>query len=256
MPRSFTDEAIVLRTYNVGETDRFCILLTKSHGRLAARAHGVRRLTSRRGGGLLPLHRVLVTCETHSFGMTINAASCLDAHASCWSQPQAFACAERATELLLALTDDGTDLDAVYRLTCDFLSLCRSPHAEELADLFTVKLFIILGTFPSMQYSCISDRPLSIDQSIVFSAGGGGFALPHEDPSGCRLSPELMRLLRAVSDSSLAPVCDTSVLTEELASFVQGLLGSQLGVSLSVPAVLLSMSSSVTPTCTVSGRAS
>src|SRR6185369_14277547 len=129
-----------LRTHNVGETDRFCILLTRDHGRVAARATGVRRLLSRRGGGLLPLHRVSVTCETHSFGMVIAGSSCLDAHAAVWQDPQAFACAEQGTELLLRFIEDGEPVADVYRLTSAFIRSCSGPHAALLPPLFTLKL--------------------------------------------------------------------------------------------------------------------
>ena len=248
MPKSWTDEAIVLRTYNVGETDRFCILLTKSRGRLPVRAAGVRRLTSRRAGGLLPLHRVSVTCEAHSFGTLITAASCIDAHSGSWCDPQAFSAAERGVELLLKLTDDGSELDEIFLLTCDFLSACHGPAAAHVADLFTLKLLMLLGTFPSVGHSSLTDRPLLETDTIVFSLRTGGFAALHEDPTGLRLSLPLARLLADVSDMSLLcpPACPTEVRTE-LSRFVQRLLGSQLGVSLAVPGVSLAMSSGVTP---------
>ena len=58
MAHSESVEAVVLKTYDVGEADRFCIVLTKERGRIAARARGVRKLTSKMGGSLLPLHHV------------------------------------------------------------------------------------------------------------------------------------------------------------------------------------------------------
>ncbi len=257
MPRSWTDEAIVLRTYNVGETDRFCILLTKSRGRMAARASGVRRLTSRRGAGLLPLHRIHVTLEAHTLGATVTAAQSIDSHSGAWRDPHAFSCAERGIELLLKFIEDGHPLDDVYALTCDFLSLCCAPHAAHLTELFTLKLLTMLGISPSVRISSISHHPLKESDDIVFSPRTGGFATRSEESSGVRLSKGLVSLLRHVETTPLAAAMIAAPgLESELRRFVQRLLGSQLGVTLSAPGVSLALSSAVTPICHVSGRAS
>ena len=45
--RLYRDEAVVLRTYRLGEADRIIVMLTRSHGQVRAVAKGVRRTTSR-----------------------------------------------------------------------------------------------------------------------------------------------------------------------------------------------------------------
>ncbi len=75
MRRSFSDDAIVLRTYDVGEGDRFCILLTRKHGKISARAKGVRKVKSRKGGSLLPLHIARVDIDVSSSGNYVSGAS-------------------------------------------------------------------------------------------------------------------------------------------------------------------------------------
>ena len=47
--RSYRDDAVVLRTYKLGEADRIVVLLTRDHGQVRAVAKGVRRTTSRFG---------------------------------------------------------------------------------------------------------------------------------------------------------------------------------------------------------------
>lgn len=246
MTKSWTDEAIVLRTYNVGETDRFCLLLTKSRGRLSARAHGVRRLTSRRSSGLLPLHRVSVTCEEHSSGMTVAAVTCLDSHEMTWADPHTFSCAERGIEILLALTVDGAAMESLYDVTKDFLAACRGPHASSLTDLFTLSLLRCLGLMPSIEHSCVSGHAIAENAEIVFSTRAGGFALRSEDRNGRALSPALVSVLRELAARPLGHTLSPSV-QRELAALTQGLLGSVLPVALASPAVSLSISSLVTP---------
>src|SRR3989338_8561949 len=59
MPHSRLYDAIVLRSIDVGEADRFLILLTRQLGRVAALAAGARRPTSKLLG-ILPGRRLQV----------------------------------------------------------------------------------------------------------------------------------------------------------------------------------------------------
>ena len=55
---TFRDSAIVLRTYKLKESDRICVLLTESHGKVRAVAHGVRKTSTRLGARLEALDEV------------------------------------------------------------------------------------------------------------------------------------------------------------------------------------------------------
>ncbi|HET7723201.1 MAG TPA: DNA repair protein RecO [Propionibacteriaceae bacterium] len=55
---TYTDEAVVLRTHNLGEADRIVTLLTRRHGKVRAVARGVRRSTSKFGARLEPFSHV------------------------------------------------------------------------------------------------------------------------------------------------------------------------------------------------------
>lgn len=220
MPRSFTDEAIVLRVYNVGETDRFCLLLTRKHGRMTARASGVRRTTSRRGQGLLPLHRVTVLWEERSMGNFVTSTHCLNAHASAWRDPHAFSCAGQGIELLLKLTEDGMQMTDVYDLTAEFLCACDGSHSAAVASLYTLKLLKVLGYLPA---SITTPRTLS---------------------------SELHQLLDASEETAFASsYLFSDHLARELSSFLSSLIGNQLGVSLKASSVCLAIPPGVTPSC-------
>ncbi len=220
MPRSFTDEAIVLRSYNVGEADRFCVLLTRGSGRVLVRATGARKVQSRRGRGLLALHRISVTWQQHSFGNAVTAAECLDAHSAAWRDAARFSCAAQGIELLLTLTEDGFDMPDVYDLTAEFLRACGSTVPTVALRLYTLKLLKLLGYLPSA------------------------------DSSPIPLSSAFTELLDSLDSICLTDVLlPTDGLSVEIGRFLQGLLGSQLGVSLKSPDVRLRISSAVTPIC-------
>ena len=57
----YTTEAIILRTYKLGEADRIVVFLTRDRGKRRGVAQGARRMRSRFGGALEPLTRVAVT---------------------------------------------------------------------------------------------------------------------------------------------------------------------------------------------------
>ena len=52
--KTYRDEAIVLRTYELGEADRIITLLTRHHGKVRSVAKGIRRSKSRFGARLEP----------------------------------------------------------------------------------------------------------------------------------------------------------------------------------------------------------
>lgn len=55
---TYRDEAVVLRTYPLGEADRIVVLLSRTHGKLRAVAKGVRRTSSKIAGRLEPGNHV------------------------------------------------------------------------------------------------------------------------------------------------------------------------------------------------------
>ncbi len=220
MPHSFTDEAIVLRSHNVGETDRFCVLFTRGNGRIMVRATGARKIQSRRGRGLLPLHRISVTWQQHSFGNSVVAVECLDAHSAVWRDAERFSYAAQGIELLLTLTEDGLDLPDVYDLTAEFLRACGSTVPNVALRLYTLKLLKLLGYLPSAESAPVA------------------------------LSPAFTKLLQTLDDICLTDITvPGDMLSIEIGRFLQGLLGNQLGISLKSPEVRLSMSAALTPSC-------
>ena len=72
----YRDEAVVLRTYKLGEADRIVVLLTKGRGKVRAVAKGVRKTKSKFGARLEPTSHIQVQLYegreldivTHSIG--------------------------------------------------------------------------------------------------------------------------------------------------------------------------------------------
>ena len=55
---TYRDQAVVLRTHQLGEADRIVTFLTRAHGKVRAVAKGVRRTSSKFGGRLEPFQHI------------------------------------------------------------------------------------------------------------------------------------------------------------------------------------------------------
>ena len=144
MAHSESVEAVVLKTYDVGEADRFCIVLTKERGRIAARARGVRKLTSKMGGSLLPLHHVQLVIHNGSSGNTITSVQLLST--SNRQDLGAFYEKQQAIDLLLQLLHDEEPLPDVFSLTRDLCNLHQAD--EDVFTAFSIQLLHHLGMLP------------------------------------------------------------------------------------------------------------
>lgn len=76
----YRDEAIVLRTHQLGEADRIVTLLTREHGKVRAVAKGVRRTSSRFGARLEPFMVIDVQLYTGRSLDTVTQAESVAAY--------------------------------------------------------------------------------------------------------------------------------------------------------------------------------
>lgn len=148
MSSTHSVRAIVLKTYDVGEADRFCVLFTREIGRVAAKATGTRRLKSRLGGVLLPFSSVIVQLKESSIGYIISGAVRSDQDLSFLTDIAAFARAQEAVELLLALTVDEDPFPELFDAAEEFFRSCRHVDSADHTLSFTFRLLSLLGFLP------------------------------------------------------------------------------------------------------------
>ncbi len=171
-----TLDGIVLRTYNVGEADRLCILFTRERGRIAARARAVRKLGSRMGALLLPGRRLTIDLREDNGNATIAAAR-LNGDIADVSEAMTLAAAQQGIELLLILTEDDEPLPDVFDLLFQFLHVCGiDPARSRLA--FQLRLFHLLGLLPShlddRRFTSLSERERA---GVLLASRTGDFAV-------------------------------------------------------------------------------
>lgn len=148
MSRIHVCRAIVLKVTDCGEADRFCILLTRERGRIAARARGVRRPGSRMAGHLLPLKLTMLELVEGKTGLQVTAARPLGEASLPMIGVGGFFTAERGVELLLRLLQDEEELPEVFDAAAAFLLLCGEGDPGRAFVPFALRLLHLLGLLP------------------------------------------------------------------------------------------------------------
>lgn len=151
MSRTLSVDAVILRTVDIGDADRFCILLTRERGRMAVRAKGVRKMTSRLGGTLLPFRHVALQLSVSDHSSVITAAIPINDLSIDLSSFQTFMRLERGIELILHLTEDNEPMPRVFDLLLQFMALAPSDDCDPL-PAFSVRLLFLLGLLPSSHH--------------------------------------------------------------------------------------------------------
>lgn len=159
--RSRTYEAVVLKTADVGEADRFCVLFTREDGRLAARARGVRKPGSRMGGALLPLSHVRVQIAAREHPGTVESAAEASPDDMPVSDYKAFSRAQQGVEVLLSLTEDDDPMPELFDSLVLFLRACRATERNPV-PAFVARTLSLLGVLPlhddDHRYARLSDE--------------------------------------------------------------------------------------------------
>jgi len=177
----YTTEAIILRTYKLGEADRIVVFLTRDRGKRRGVAQGARRWRSRFGGALEPLTRVEVAYfEKESRELvSLNYAEPLSS--PLWSvRADALGHTGYFAELIDECALEGDADDRLYRLASSVVdALAAGVPVEPLARYFEYWLLRLQGVYPTQLACHACGRELGRD------ASGAAVLLPGERTYRC-----------------------------------------------------------------------
>ena len=156
--RSYTTEAVVLRSIRFGEADRVLHLYTSERGRIGAVAKGVRKTTSRFGGRLEPLSHVeLVLHQGSGELQTITGVQLLRTHDATRTDYYRLSAGLIGAEAMLRLFPEQEQNERAFTALTRFLDLLdETPHAADrpsldpLALAFQLKLLWLSGYLPHL----------------------------------------------------------------------------------------------------------
>jgi DNA repair protein RecO (recombination protein O) len=157
-PRSYSTEAVVLRSIRFGEADRVLHLYTADRGRIGAVAKGVRRTKSRFGGRLEPLSHVELQLHQGSGELqTITGAELVRAHQTAREDYYRLSVGLVGAEAMLRLFTEQERNERAFTALTRFLDVLDDiPHTAErpaldpLALAFQLKLLWLSGYLPHL----------------------------------------------------------------------------------------------------------
>jgi DNA repair protein RecO (recombination protein O) len=209
MARTYTTEAVVLRSFRFAEADRVLHLYTRSRGRIGAVAKGVRRTTSRFGGRLEPLSHVeLVLHQGRGELQTVTGVSLVDSHHKAREHPYRLGVGLIGLESMLRLFPEQEANERAFTALTRFLTTLDEtvpsgsrPALDPLALSFQLKLLWLSGYLPHLE-SCVECGAETGLVGYVPQAGGAVCAAC--DNGAIALSPEGLHGIRALVRSPLA----------------------------------------------------
>ncbi|MBA2258212.1 MAG: DNA repair protein RecO [Acidobacteria bacterium] len=202
----YTAEALILRTYKLGESDRIVVFLTRDRGKKRGVARGARRPRSRYSGALEPMTRAGVAYYERELRdlVRINyvepVASPLSAIGSIDASAAGFGHVGYFAELIDEWAQEAHADERLYRLGSAMVdALAAGAPIDRLARYFEYWLMRLQGVYPSVSACPACGQPLE----------AGAMMPPREELFVCRrcapsgagteLSPEALRFLRASS---------------------------------------------------------
>jgi DNA repair protein RecO (recombination protein O) len=210
--RTYTTEAVVLRSFRYGEADRVLHLYTEARGRVGAIAKGVRRTKSRFGARLEPFSHVeLLLHQGRGELQTITGASLVASHARVREDPYRLGVGLIGLEAMLRLFPEQEANERAFTAVTRFLTTLDDvaapprarPALDPLALAFQLKLLWVSGYLPHLE-SCVECG--SADGLVGYLPASGGAVCSACDAGSIGLSPEGLRGIRALLGSPLAEV--------------------------------------------------
>lgn len=197
---SYRDDAIVLRTYKLGEADRIVVLLTRNHGKVRAVAKGVRKTSSKFGGRLEPSSHAALQLHIGRDLDIVTQAESRDVFRSIREDLDRFTRASAMLEAVEQLAPEHEENPRLFEMLLGALRTLDDRDSAMVVSAFFLKVLALEGFRPEVSQcvGCGAEEPI-----VSFDLDDGGVRC-----SACRrgpaISPGALDLLRDVLGGRLA----------------------------------------------------
>jgi DNA repair protein RecO (recombination protein O) len=208
----FASDALVLRTYKLGESSKIVVLLTRERGKLRAVARGARAKRSRYRSALEPLSEVRATLYGRQGAELFRLGECELLGSAFLAGTKGLENALSMSyfaELLDAFSQDGEAEDAVYRLAIAVIRAAEEGLSTTMLSRYLEAWLLKLhGLYPPQDRcaSCGSSLP---DGELRYHAVAHGFVCAGCGPAAGPVLPQpsraLLRTLFTQPPSALLP---------------------------------------------------
>lgn len=216
--RLVTTDAIVLRTYNLAESDKIVVCLTRSSGLVRAVAKGARRMKSRFGAALEPFTLIKLTFHERENRELVNmsAAEILQSRFDLTSDLESAEVLAYMGELVAEFAPPHETDELLFRMFTACVEALAQEKGREpvLTRYFEIWLLRLAGLFPDLR-SCAACG-VTLDAPVNISLDSELRPRCHKCSPGnaSLLSPEALTIIRATHQLSPAKFAEKHRLSE------------------------------------------
>jgi DNA repair protein RecO (recombination protein O) len=195
----YRDEAVVLRTYKLGEADRIVVLLTRGRGKVRAVAKGVRKTKSKFGSRLEPTSHIAVQLYEGRELDIVTQAETIDQFRTVRTDLDRFARASAMLETADQLAQEAEVNPRLLQMLVGALRTLDASDSPLVVPGFFWKVLALEGYRPEVEVcvQCGDDGPL-----VAFDIESGGL-LCRTCRRGQSVSPEAVELMQMILGGKL-----------------------------------------------------
>ncbi|HJZ80483.1 MAG TPA: DNA repair protein RecO [Pyrinomonadaceae bacterium] len=226
--RLVTTDAIVLRTYNLAESDRIVVCLTRSAGLIRGVAKGARRMKSRFGAALEPftLIRLAFHEKENRELVAISSADILKSHFALNLKPEVVEVLAYMGELINEFAPPHEADERLFRMLAACVEVLASTNQaqRQLTRYFEIWLLRLAGLFPDLRACTGCGLELTDLVPTFVDAELNAYCTDCRDPQAVsNLSPQVLKLIRATYQLSPVNFVQKHTLTDQEDAIISGL---------------------------------
>lgn len=202
----YRSDAVVLRTYKLGEADRIVVLYTRTRGKVRAVAKGVRRTKSRFGARLEPGSIVHAQFYEGRNLDIVTQVETVQRLVTLRSDLARYGRASLVLEAIDQLTEEGEANPALFRLLTGVLAELDREGNPLVLPAFVAKLLALEGVQPLLDQcaSCGAE-----DRLVALALHLGGVVC-HDCRQGDPISDAARAALQQILDGHVRHVLDST----------------------------------------------
>src|ERR1043165_8233548 len=167
-------DAMVLRSYNLGEADRIVVCFTRDAGLVRAVAKGARRMKSRFGAALEPftLIRLAFHEKENRELVTVSGAEIIKSKFDLAANLETADALAHMAELISEFAPSHEENEILFRMIAacgDALAACPEAH-RGLFRYFEIWLLRIAGSFPDISRCANCQRAIAAEETVYLDS--------------------------------------------------------------------------------------
>jgi len=191
----YRDKAVVLRTYDLRESDRIIVMMTEQHGKVRAVANGVRKMSSRFGARLEPLSHIDVLLNSGKDLDTVNQVELVTSARGLYTDLDRLTRGLAMLEAVDQLGMDGEPTEHLYKMLVGALQWLAENDSTLVLAAFYFKLLVVEGVGAHVE-SCVGCGAPGTDLIAFDLFRGGGQC--RDCRSGVTVSGDAFKIIQHI----------------------------------------------------------